>query len=72
MCRGLSLEFGVEPLSFICAQAQVLDFRQHAAKYFEPEVLLVTQSVSPALNHADFVVEALDACAVKPRAAACG
>ena len=37
-----------------------LDFRQHAAEYFEPEVFLITQPVSPALNHTDLVVESFD------------
>src|ERR1700689_354716 len=37
-----------------------LDFRQHAAEYFEPEVFLVAQPVSPALNHTDLVVESFD------------
>ena len=55
MCRGLSPDFGVRHCS--SASAQVLDFWQHAAEYFEPEVFLVTQPVSPALNHTDLVVE---------------
>ena len=33
-----------------------LDFWQHAAEYFEPEVFLVTQPVSPALNHTEVSV----------------
>jgi hypothetical protein len=56
----LWLEFGVAPLPSIPTKRKFLDFRQHAAKYLQPEIFLVTQSVSPALNHTDFVVESLD------------
>ena len=40
MCRGLSPDFGVAIVP--PRRLKFLDFRQHAAEYFEPEVFLVT------------------------------